>query len=336
MKKKMIGVIVAIIVVAGIASIILVNKHTDNSVKSNPTVTKAKINTIDNLPKKKEAKAHTEQVGGKDTNYKYSVTSAIGQYNSYEIPSYIKDIEVKNYDTDYYWHTSMDNINKELSSWYEKYHIDEIKTILDNEKNIPSYLVRLAVMHPESIPYAAGYHGYKLNKPISLDGYTKEGKIPLFQQWDKQWGYDWYGNGPIGMDGCGPTSLSMIVVGLTGNMNANPRNVAQYSDKNGGYSWNAGSNQTLFTNVARHYGLIAQRVSGNEIISELKKGHPIMVSCHAGDFTLSGHIIVLSGVTSDGRIIINNPDSIKDSMKTWSLQTILNNMNYAYSYKVEK
>lgn len=340
-KGIIIGVLIAAgIIIAGAVGSVALYKHNE-SIKNNikPKVSATKEQTSDKKPTKAEPKAESAkkenmvgEVGGKTTNYNYQTTNSIGQYNSYVIPKYIQEIEKTNHDTDYYWDTSMENINNELKSWYQKYQAKDIKTILDNEANIPSYLVRLAVMHPESIPFAAGYHGYKLNKPISLEGYTKAGKIPLFQQWDEQWGYDWYGNGPIAMDGCGPTSLSMIIVGLTGNMNANPRVVAQYSANNGGYSWNAGSDQDLFTGVAEHFGLVPHQISGDQIIGQLKMGRPIMISCHAGNFTLSGHIIVLSGVTPDGRIIINNPDSIKDSMQTWSLQTILNNMNYAYSY----
>ncbi|MGL4449823.1 MAG: C39 family peptidase [Sarcina sp.] len=341
-KGTIIGILVAIgIIIAGVIGSVSLYKHNENIKKNNIKPVTKVSDTKEQANDKKTAQAKVDnakkentigEVGGKTTNHNYPTTDVIGQYNSYTIPKYIQEIEKTNYDTDYYWDTSMQNINSTLQGWYNQYQEKDIKTILDNESNIPSYLVRLAVMHPESIPFVAGYHGYKLNNPISLDGYTKEGKIPLFQQWDKQWGYDWYGNGPIAMDGCGPTSLAMIIVGLTGNMNANPRTVAQYSANNGGYSWNHGSNQDLFTGVAEHFGLVAHQISGNQIIEQLKMGRPVMMSCHAGNFTLSGHIIVLSGVTPDGQIIINNPDSIKDSMQTWSLQTILNNMNYAYSY----
>lgn len=328
MKKKLviiIGLAVAISAVVGLSiGIYEHNKSTDKKVQ------------IQEPKKVVNEKVLQTHIGGNDTNYTYLTTQGMGQYNSYVIPSYIADIEKTNHDTDYFWNTSMENIINELESWNEKYHASDIKTIIDNQANIPSYLIRLAVMHPESIPYVAGYHGYKLNGQINLKGYTKEGKIPLFQEWDKQWGYDWYGNGPIGMDGCGPTSLSMIVVGLTNNLNDNPRVVADYSAKNGGYSWNAGSNQNLFTTVAEHFGLTPHKIDGNQIIQQLKLGRPIMVSCHAGEFTLSGHIIVLTGVTANGDIIINNPDSIKDSMKEWSLNTILDNMNYAYSYSYNK
>ncbi|MGL5068516.1 MAG: C39 family peptidase [Sarcina sp.] len=342
MKKK---IIISALVIAGIVAISVgafVYSKEKNITKVQPKiVSNNNVKLVENTKIKEKTKEiikdeYPGEVGGKPTNYEYPTMVALGQYNSYEIPNYIHDIQKTNYDTDYYWHTPMSNINKQLNEWYEKYKIKDIKDILDNEKNIPSYLVRLAVMHPESIPYAAGYHGYKLNTPISLKGYIKEGKIPLFQQWDKQWGYDWYGNGPLAMDGCGPTSLSMIIVGLTGNMKANPRMVARYSAENGGYSWNAGSDQDLFTGVAEHYGLVPHRVSGEEIAQQLRLGRPVMVSCHAGTFTLSGHIIVLSGITQNGQIVINNPDSIKDSMKTWSLQTILDNMNYAYSYSAKK
>lgn len=256
--------------------------------------------------------------------------------NPNAVPEYIQEIEEVNHDTDYWWDTSMSNIIQELQKWNDKYHSKDIETILNNQNQIPSYLVRLAVMHPESIPYVAGYPTKKMNQPINIENYYKKGQIPLFQQWDKQWGYDWYGNGPIATDGCGPTSLSMIIVGLTGNLEANPRAVADYSANNGGYTWNQGSNVNLMLSVAEHFGITPHKVNPDDIIQQLKMGRPIIVSCHAGAFTLSGHIIVLSGIAQNGQIEIKDPDSVKLSNETWPVSTIINNMNYAFSYTVTK
>ena len=40
--------------------------------------------------------------------------------------------------------------------------------------------------------------------------------IPYYNQTDARWGYKSYGNSTIGHGGCGPTSLAMVVSGLTG------------------------------------------------------------------------------------------------------------------------
>ena len=41
-----------------------------------------------------------------------------------------------------------------------------------------------------------------------------------------------------------------------------------------------------------------------------------------GDFTSSGHFIVLAGLADDGSVIVHDPNSIKRSEKTWDAQQI--------------
>ena len=55
-----------------------------------------------------------------------------------------------------------------------------------------------------------------------------------------------------------------------------------------------------------------------------------------GDFTNQGHFIVLSGLTEDGKVLINDPNSKINSRKKWDLNTIINQMNAAWSFWVEK
>ena len=47
-------------------------------------------------------------------------------------------------------------------------------------------------------------------------------KVPLFIQWDKRWGYVPYGQSNVGISGCGPTCLSMVLYSLTGDKNLTP------------------------------------------------------------------------------------------------------------------
>ena len=46
-------------------------------------------------------------------------------------------------------------------------------------------------------------------------------EYPLFLQWDKRWGCLAYGDDSnVAISGCGPTTLAMAVVALTGNEEA--------------------------------------------------------------------------------------------------------------------
>lgn len=244
----------------------------------------------------------------------------------------IMEIDKENYDTYQWWNASEGQLLEKLSSEAKKYKDEQIQSIVDNAKEIPSYLIRLAVMHPESIPYVAGYPTRKINQPINIKPYYTPGKIPLFEQWDKQWGYDQYGEGPLATDGCGPTSLAMVAVGLTGNTSINPKVVADYSETHGGYVPGEGTSWSLISDLAPHFGIKGKRIPESQVIDELKAGHPVIVAMGPGIFTLTGHFMVLTGVTPDGKITLNDPDSIKYSNETWNFNQIATSARAFWSF----
>lgn len=138
--------------------------------------------------------------------------------------------------------------------------------------------------------------------------------VPLFLQWDERWGYAPYGDGMIGLDGCGPTCLSMVYVGLTGDVSMNPKAMADYSAQNGYLNDNGATEWALMTQGAQALGLTAYEVSLDEtaMSQELAAGHPIICSVREGDFTTKGHFIVLYDYR-DSMFYVNDPNSRKRS-----------------------
>ena len=69
-------------------------------------------------------------------------------------------------------------------------------------------LIKLLSRHTEAKDFVLNYPIYKdsKNAAISIDEEYRNG-VPHFYQWDERWGYKTYGSGPIGLTGCGPTSL---------------------------------------------------------------------------------------------------------------------------------
>ena len=57
---------------------------------------------------------------------------------------------------------------------------------------------------------------------VKLTEKERKSAHPLFIQWDERWAYIPYGDENIGMAGCGPTCMSMVIVGLTHNSEATP------------------------------------------------------------------------------------------------------------------
>lgn len=129
--------------------------------------------------------------------------------------------------------------------------------ILNNLNEYPKDLLEFLAKRLETIDFVYNYPKRTLNgdKSISVkNDYTKN-EIPLFLQWDKRWGYDTYGNEMMAIAGCAPTALSMAIVGITGNTNITPLDVAKYSYENNYYVENVGTSWNLVTEGAKHFGI---------------------------------------------------------------------------------
>ena len=214
------------------------------------------------------------------------------------------------------------------------------KKILNNIDLYPKDLLDLAAKKPETIDFVSDYiyNDSKTDKKISVKDDYKKGEIPLFLQWDERWGYDKYGSNFIAIDGCGPTSLAMVAVGLTGNTNINPRVVSDFAYNSGYYVEGVGSKWSLMTDGASNFGLKGKEIplSKEVIISTLKKGEPIIATMGPGTFTNQGHYIVLTGVDKDGNIIVNDPDSKEKSNKTWDIDIFMKETKDLWKFSVLK
>lgn len=211
-------------------------------------------------------------------------------------------------------------VQQDLQALAQEY--PEFEEVYDNADAYPQKLLAALCNNPEMIDYVKGY--------LSADGsgsgwLTKDElsqRFPLLLQWDKRWGYIPYGDNVIGLSGCAPTCLSMVIVGLTGNKDATPDAVAQYATDNGYYVEGVGTAWSLMTAVDG-YGVIGQEttLSEDNIYNELENGHPIICSMRPGDFTSIGHFIVLTGM-EEGKIRINDPNSLTRSRQLWDYDTL--------------
>ncbi len=222
---------------------------------------------------------------------------------------------------------STDPILKDLVE--KSFKNPKINTIFNNIDSYPKSLLRLASENEETIDFVANYKQHiasKNNNSISIESDYKAGKIPSFLQWDKRWGYSKYGDDFIALTGCAPTSLAMVVVGLTGNTNINPKIIAEYAYKNKFYVDGVGSSWDLISKGCNYFGLKSEEIplNASSILSTLKNGNPIILTVKPGTFTKTGHFLVLTGVTSDNKIKINDPNSKVNSTKLWDIDVFIN------------
>ena len=150
------------------------------------------------------------------------------------------------------------------------------------------------------------------SEPGSLTGvkYLEGGMpIPIYYQQDyKDVSLKPGTSKTVSSSGCGFTSCAMIVSYLL-DKKITPREfVGDWSRKY--YIYNQGMSYGLPPAAAKHYGLgsVESTTSSSRMVEALRNNQPVMSSQKAGLFTSGGHLIVLRGITSEGKILVNDPN----------------------------
>lgn len=202
---------------------------------------------------------------------------------------------------------------------------DIIKDIWQNRSRYPEEMLGALANNPEMADFVSNY--LTSEAKASGKGLTKaekEQEFPLFLQWDPRWGYAEYGDGSnVGLSGCGPTCLSMVLYYLLGDESLTPDVIADYSMENGYYMSGTGTAWKLLEDVADMHGLSVWQPKASDwmLKNELDKGNVIICSMKPGDFTAGGHFIVIYGYDSEG-FLVNDPNCVARSRQKWTYDEI--------------
>lgn len=207
--------------------------------------------------------------------------------------------------------------------------------IYDNLELYPETLIAAYLNNPEMEDFVINYPKADPSQTGALTSEEAEQNFPLLLQWDSRWGYAPYGESIIGLSGCGPACLSMVLVTLTGDTSRTPDYVAEFSDKNGYYVSGSGTSWSLMTKGATQLGLSVRELPLDEFVMKnaLDAGEAIICSMGEGDFTTQGHFILVYGYNQQG-FLVNDPNCIARSSRTWTydqLQGQIKNL-WAYQY----
>lgn len=210
---------------------------------------------------------------------------------------------------------------------------NRVDYITEHLREYPEPLINLLMRNSETVDYVYSYkdrekyNAKKLSNNISSSYYVS-GDVPLFLQWDRRWGYRDYGKEMMGLTGCGPTSLTMVVRHFDKNSGINPYDVAKYSYDNGYVSKDNFTSWKLFEKGLREYNLQSRDVIPVEAKMKraLDDGKVLIVSVKPGTFTERGHIIVIKGYDKNGNFLINDPNSIVNTNKAWSYDELKNDL----------
>lgn len=216
----------------------------------------------------------------------------------------------------------------ELSRWYPALYF-----VAKNADQYPEELLLSGAGNPEMADFL---YGYLFSDGSVTGGFTDEEQsedYPLFLQFDPRWGYMPYGTrGTVGSSGCGPTCLSMAIFYLTGDRTCTPAVISQYSLDNEYYVEGVGTAWTLLTDYPAEFGLTSFQIQLREakLKAELDKGRYLICSVRPGDFTSSGHFILIYGYDENG-FKINDPKCVYRSRLSWTYEQIQDDIKATWS-----
>lgn len=207
-----------------------------------------------------------------------------------------------------------------------------------NDEKLREAFAEVYEKNPEAREFVDSFDGvteFDLKLDLSEDdAFVARDPIPYYVQWDARWGYCQYGDGLMGWTGCGPTALSMVAMGLTGDGTLTPAYIASFAIDNGYCVPGNGTSWTLFSEGAEKLGFTATEVPLWEATmrEHLKAGRPIICIMGAGHFTDTGHYIVITSCTDEG---FNVLDPYRPSnCKVWSYDEIQGEIRNLWAYEM--
>ncbi|MFL8887053.1 C39 family peptidase [Helcococcus kunzii] len=260
---------------------------------------------------------------GKNSEFKYQDSPAINDYKDGKILGKYSEQEFKKMLITAKNSFSYDNNRDKLQQLEElKVYIPEVQDIIDKYDGIPQSVIKTVLMYPENFLWVHGFTNSDMTENV-ISKYEKKLDIPYFLQTDTRWGYKRVGNYRFGVVGCGPTSMSMIYMALTKDYSMTPNKMIDFSLENGYYEESIGTLWKFMTEGAEKLGLKSKEVplDKNRMKEELSDSKLIIASVGPGDFTRSGHILVIVGY-NNGEFKIYDPNSWVNTEKTWSYERI--------------
>lgn len=202
------------------------------------------------------------------------------------------------------------------------------------ENGYPQGVIELLSKNAATVDYVENY-GKKKDLPPSdtLGESMVPGEIPQILQWDERWGYAPYGTSNVAVSGCGPTCMSMVIAGLTGDAAITPAKLAAYGTENGYLDEENNTYWEFMRKAGLNWGIQCRESAMDEaqITAQLEAGHPVIISVGPGDFTKYGHFIVLVD-SVDGKIKVNDPFSQENSDKLWDFERLQGQTKAAWVY----
>ncbi len=190
----------------------------------------------------------------------------------------------------------------------------------------PADSIRLAKGNPDytHFLYRYGNDNYSTYAgEITLATAEASETVPHLYQYDPRWGFEEYFDTMIGLDGDGPTAVSMCLIALTGDTKLNPKVVAQYAIDNSLYYEGYGTAWALVPYCAEEYKLECKEVILDRYAmeNELDQGNVMIIVLEGSPNYSTAHFLVLTGYDVQG-FFVNDPVSPANSRVRWAYEDL--------------
>lgn len=209
------------------------------------------------------------------------------------------------------------------------------KEIASNIQDYREDFIELALHNTDTLDFLY-YSVYEIeNDPtIPLSDLDFQDDYPALYQWDLRWGTHMYGGDVMALTGCAPTVLATVFSKLLDDKTITPYTMAELSMQEGYFVEGIGTSWTFLTAMNERFGIVGNEIIADEetIASHLQEGHPVIMSMVSGDFTRTGHFILLKSIDEEGNVSVQDPNSKIRSNKTWSITTLVEQCAGAWYY----
>ena len=170
------------------------------------------------------------------------------------------------------------------------------------------YIVRTLLENPQSLVDSQVY-----------DHAIDAGPYYPYMQWDERWAFNEYSGAYMASDGCGPTALSIVYTGLTGDYSMDPGAMGEWAKAHGYSAYGNGSYRSIMLTGAQELGLQSSelRLDYDTMVESIESGSPLIIVVGPGHFTSGGHFLVLYEMSGTAFRILD-PFNYENSLRTWT------------------
>ena len=183
----------------------------------------------------------------------------------------------------------------------------------------PESLLKLLEDNPETKEFVLDYP-FRESWAVDLSRYDGDRGVPLFLQWDRQWGYEMCHGEFVGVNGSAAMCLAMAGYCISdGSSQFSPDKIIKFAEKND-YR-----DAALICQGGAALGLKVTSIAWEKakVTAYLKNGDPIIASMGpGGDFD---NFVVLTGYR-EGMVSLRDPDSRINSEKQWAFEELAGQM----------